>query len=190
MKRLPSNEEQPVEATVNRIWEDIVYSMDQYTDDSSLSKFYLPEDILTHCRTAARIFAQLVYTPIPTNKQILKSRAYGLFYLAMTCGVQIFLKERVLTKGYVPYKIVIDDDIIRTARTKVGKLLSEGIRVQSPVSQVMELFIEELTREHYTKRMSMRDHEFNTEKFDNLLPAAIMWGYLLTQELLLDENLD
>ena len=95
-----------------------------------------------------------------------------------------------MSKGYVPYKIVVDDAIIRTSRNKVGKILSEGIKVQSPVSQVMELFIEELTREQYTKRMTIRNHEFNAEKFDNLLPAAIMWGYLLTQELLVDENLD
>lgn len=190
MKRLPEQEEEQLDPTVNRIWEDIVYSMDQYTNDSALSKFYLPEDILIHCRTAANIFTQLLYTPIPTKEQVSKSRAYGLLYLAMTCGVQIFLKERIMTKGYVPYKIVIDDDIIRTSRNKVGRILSEGIKVQSPVSQVMELFIEELTREHYTKRMTIRNHEFNAEKFDNLLPAAIMWGYLLTQELLVDENLD
>lgn len=190
MKRLPEQEEEQIDPTVNRIWEDIVYSMDQYTDDSTLSKFYLPEDILVHCRTAASIFTQLIYTPIPTANQVKRSRAYGLFYLAMTCGVQIFLKERVIQKGYTPYRIVVDDAIIRTARNKVGKLLSEGIKVQSPVSQVMELFIEELTREQYTKRMTIKGHEFNSEKFDNLLPAAIMWGYLLTQELLLDEYLD
>lgn len=190
MRRLPEQEEEQLDPTVNRIWEDIVYSMDQYTDDSSLSKFYLPEEILIHCRTAASIFTQLLYTPIPTQRQVYKSRAYGLLYLAMTCGVQIFLKERVLTKGYVPYKIVIDNAIIRTARNKVGRILSEGIKVKAPVSQVMELFIEELSREQYTKRMSIKEHDFNEDKFDNLLPAAIMWGYLLTEELLVDENLD
>lgn len=190
MKRLPEHEEQQVDPTVNRIWEDIVHSMDQYTNDSVLSKFYLPEEILLHCRKASNIFAQLLYTPIPTTLHVNKSRAYGLLYLAMTCGVQIYLKERILKKGYTPYRIVLDDAIIRTARNKVGRVLSEGIKVQSPVSQVMELFIEELTREHYTKRMNLKGHEFNEEKFDNLLPAAIMWGYLLTQELLIDESLD
>lgn len=189
MKRLPSKEEeQAIDPTVQRIWEDIVYSMDQYTNDSTLSKFYLPEDILAHCRSAAGVFAQLLYTPIPSKDEVKRSRLFGLLYLSMTCGVQIFLKERSMTKGYVPYRVLQDDAILREARNHVGKMLSEGIKVQPPVSQVMELFLEQLSTDHYVRRMSMRGREFNAEKFENLLPAAIMWGYLLSQELIIDEN--
>lgn len=188
MKRLPSKEEQTIDITVQRIWEDIVYSMDQYTHDSVLSKFYLPEDILVHCRSIANIFAQLLYTPIPSPDEIQKSRLYGMLYLSMTCGVQIYLKERSLTKGYLPYTIQKDEALIRLAKNKVGKLLSEGIKVQPPVSQVMELFIAQLNTEHYIRRFSLRGREFNAEKFENLLPAAIMWGYLFSQELIVDQN--
>jgi len=188
MKRLPSNEEAQIDPTVQRIWEAIVYSMDEYTHDSTLSKFYLPEDILVHCRSAANIFAQLLYSPIPSPQEIQKTRLYGMLYLSMACGVQIYLKERALSRGYLPYKITSDSDIIRIARNKVGKVLSEGIKVQPPVSQVMELFITELNTQQYIRRFSIRGHEFNIEKFENLLPAAIMWGYLFSQELVLDEN--
>jgi hypothetical protein len=189
MKRLPSKEEeQVVDPTVQRIWEDIVYSMDQYTNDSILSKFYLPEDILTHCRSAAGVFAQLLYTPIPSKEEVKKSRLFGLLYLSMACGVQIFLKERILTKGHIPYRILQDEAILREARNNVGRTLSEGIKVQPPVSQVMELFLEQLKTDHYIRRMSLRGREFNAEKFENLLPAAIMWGYLFSQELTIDEN--
>lgn len=188
MKRLPSNEEQEIDPTVNRIWEEIVYSMDQYTHDSNLSKFYLPEGILIHCRSAAEIFAQLLYTPIPSKEEARRTRLYGLLYLSMTCGVQIFLKERSLSKPYAPYRIHTDPDLIRIVRNNVGKLLSEGIKVQPPVSQVMEIFISNLNTEQYVKRLSLRGKEFDAEKFDNLLPAAIMWGYLFAKELVADEN--
>lgn len=188
MKRLPSKEEQEIDPTVNRIWEEIVYSMDEYTHDSNLSKFYLPEGILIHCRTAAQIFTQLLYTPIPSKEEVKRTRLYGLLYLSMTCGVQIFLKERSLSKPYTPYHIITDPSYIRQVRNSVGKLLSEGIKVQPPVSQVMEIFITNLNSEQYIKRLTLRGKEFNAEKFDNLLPAAIMWGYLFAKELVAEEN--
>lgn len=188
MKKLPSPEEQQIDPTVQRIWEAIVYSMDEYTHDSALSKFYLPEDLLEHCRGAANIFAQLLYTPIPSSEEIKRTRLYGMLYLSMTCGVQIYLKERAFTKGYLPYRILNDEVTVRLARNKVGKILSEGIKVQPPVSQVMELFITHLNTEQYIRRFTLRGKEFNAEKFENLLPAAIMWGYLLAKELTIDEN--
>jgi hypothetical protein len=186
MKRLPDQEEQIIDSTVQRIWEDIVYSMDQYTNDSTLSKFYLPEDVMKHCHMTANIFTQLLYSPIPTPQEAKKTRLYAMIHLAMTCGVQIYLKERSLTKGYSPYHISKDEITIRDARIKIGKALSEGIKVKPPVSQVMELFITQLNTSHYLRRFSLKGYEFNSEKFDNLLPAAIMWGYLLTQELVID----
>lgn len=186
MKRLPSNEQEEIDPVVNRIWEEIVYSMDEYTDDSNLSKFYLPEEILIHCRTAAQVFTQLLYTPIPSQEEVKRTRLYGLIYLSMSCGVQIFLKERALTKPYSPYSINTQSNHIRHVRNKVGKLLSEGIKVQHPVSQVMELFITNLNSEQYVKRLTLRGKEFNAEKFENLLPAAIMWGYLFAKELVID----
>lgn len=188
MKRLPDNKKQMIDPAVQRIWEDIIYSMDQYTNDSVLSKFYLPEELLTHCRITANIFTQILYTPIPTSDEASKTRLYGMFHLAMSCGVQIYLKERSLIKGYLPYKIISDPNLIRSVRNKVGKQLSEGIKVHPPVSQVMELFINQLNTKRFMKRFTLANREFNTEKFENLLPVAIMWGYLLAQELVVSES--
>jgi len=187
MKRLPNTEELELNPTVLRIWEDIVYSMDQYTHDSTLSKFYLPEGILAHCRKAANIFAQLLYSPIPSSEEVQKTRLYGLIYLSMACGVQIFLKERAITKPYAPYHIKSNSIDIRFARNTVSRMLSEGVKVQAPVSQVMELIITSLQTDQYIRRFTLKGREFNAEKFDTLLPAAIMWGYLFTSELLIDE---
>ncbi len=188
MKRLPSKENIMMDMVAQRLFEEIVYSMDQYTNDSSISKFYCPEIILFHCQKTAKIFSQLIYSPIPPVKKIAKSHASGIFYLAMACGVQIFLKERILNKGYLSYKIKTDISYLREVRNNIGVILSEGIKVKPPVSQVMDFFIEELTHEQYLKRISLQNHEFNKDKFDNLLPAAIMWGYLFTKELIIDDK--
>lgn len=186
MKKLPSQEEQIINATAQRIWEDIIYSMDQYTNDSMQSKFYLPESIQAHCSQASVIFTQLLYNPIPRPEKIKRTRLFTMMQLAMTCGVQIYLKERMLNKGFSPYKISNDEKIIREARREIGKSLSKGIKVKPPVSQVMELFITELNTPRYLRKFYIKGHKFNSDKFDNLLPAAIMWGYLLIQRLLID----
>lgn len=186
MKNLPKSEEGQTYIVVQRIWEEIITSMDQYTHDSVSSKFYLPEGILTHCKKASAVFAQTLYRPIPTSKEVKRSKIYGLLYLSMACGVQIFLKERSLEKGYLPYKIVDDASSIRNARMKIGSMLSEGVKVKSPVSQVMDLFLFHLDTKQYIKKLSIKKREFNAEKFENLLPAAIMWGYLTAKELTVD----
>ena len=94
MKRLPSKQEQQLDPSVQRIWEDIVYSMDQYTHDSALSKFYLPEDLLVHCRKASNIFSQLLYNPIPSPEEVSRTRLYGMLYLSMTGGVYKYILRR------------------------------------------------------------------------------------------------
>ncbi len=185
MKRLPNTEEQELDPTVLRIWEELVYSMDQYTNDSVLSKFYLPELILEHCRKAAFIFAQLLYTPIPSIDEVKRTRLSGLLYLAM---VQVYLKERAIFKQHAPYRFATDEQTIRLARNKVSRVLTEGIKVQPPTSQVLDLIITNLHSEQYIKRFTLKGKEFNLEKFESLLPAAIMWGYLFTKELIIDEN--
>lgn len=187
MKRLPDNEEQIDDPMVQRIWEEIVFSMDQYTNDSQFSKFYLPENLLIHCRSAATIFTQLLYFPIPSTHEAEKTRLYSLLYLAMAYGVQVYLKERIATKGYLPYYIMSSPDAIRSARSKIGRMLSEGIKVKSPVSQVMDIFLTELNAHQYIRRFSLKGRELNTKKFDNLLPAAVMWGYLTADELITDK---
>ena len=106
----------------------------------------------------------------------------------MAYGVQVYLKERIITKGYLPYNTISNPDAVRSARNKIGRMLSEGIKVKSPVSQVMDIFLIELNAHQYMRRFNLKDRELNTEKFDNLLPAAVMWGYLTANELIVDKT--
>src|SRR5687768_9618680 len=103
MKKLPKKEEVIIDSLAHKVWADVVYSMDQYTHDSVTSKFFMPEQIINHCRAVAAAFAQLHYSPIPSTKEIYKTRLFSLFYLSMTCGVQVFLKERAIFTNYNPY---------------------------------------------------------------------------------------
>lgn len=186
MKSLPDKEDASIMHPHSlRIWEEIVSSMDQYTNDSPKSKFYLPEELLSLVEHAAITFTQILYMPIPNRKSARRSKLFDLFYLAMTCGVHIYLKEQRLNHGYMPYLVQGDQSILREVRNSVGKTLTEGVTVVAPVSEIMQIVVDELQSDTYLKHFPIKNREFNVEKFHNLLPAAVMWGYLTAKELVL-----
>jgi len=189
MKSLPDKEEVgSMHPHSLRIWEEIVSSMDQYTNDSPKSKFYLPEELLAPVSLAAITFTQILYTPIPSRKSAKGSRLFDLFYLAMTCGVHIYLKEQRITHGYYPYVVQTDPNILREVRNSVGKTLTNGVTVVAPASEIMQIVVEELKSDVYMKHFLVKNREFNVEKFHNLLPAAVMWGYHTAKELVIFEQ--
>lgn len=171
-----------------RIWEEIVSSMDQYTSDSLKSKFYLPEELLALCQDTSITFTQILYRPIPNKKGAKRTRLFDLFCLAMTCGVHVYLKEQRLNNGYYPYIVQNDPNIIREVRNSVGKILTQGVTIVAPVSEIMQIIVQELKSDIYTRHFLLKNREFNIEKFHNLLPVAVMWGYLTAKELVLFED--
>jgi len=186
MKLPKKNDDLQINATANSIWEHIVYSMDQYTHDSQFSKFYLPEEIIPHCRESAAIFAQVHYAPIISTEEAYKTRLYSFFLLSMVCGVQIYLKERSVLNNMKTYSVNIDESVISEAKRKVGKQLFDGAVILETIDQVMNLFLTQLIMLKQKRRFSVKDHEFDEEKFDRFLPASILWGYLFAKEIVTD----
>lgn len=186
IKRLPKKESYTVDPLALQVWEDVIYSMDQYTHDSTVSKFFLPEEITTHCKSTAAIFAQLHFSPIPTSKEVCKTRLFGLFYLSMTCGVQIYLKERAIFTNYSPYVIQSEPSQIREAKRKTLKQLQEGVELFQPITDVLDLFMNQLTPTKEKMKRYNKNREFNEELFDKLLPITLIWGYLFAREMILD----
>lgn len=175
-----------VNDTANSIWEHIVHSMDQYTHDSHLSKFYLPEEIVPHCREAASIFTQVHYAPIISTEDAYKSRLYSFFLLATLCGVQIYLKERSVLNKMPDYSVNINQDAIHDAKRKVSRQLFDGAVILETIDQVMSLFLTQLMMLRQKRRFNIKDHDFDEEKFDRFLPASILWGYLFAKEVVTD----
>jgi hypothetical protein len=188
MKKLPENQEPQLisDPLVLQIWEDVVYAMDQYTDDASVSKFFMPVELSDHCRAMAASFALLHFSPLPDMQVILKSRLYGVFYLSLHCGIQIYLKERAIMTSYLPYRILSDEHQIREIKNTILKQLAEGIQVYAPVNQVMDLFLQQLTPMKEKVRRNMKEQVFNDELYDKFLPVTMLWGYLFAREMILD----
>lgn len=186
MKKLPNEESVLIEPLAMRIWEDVVYSMDAYTNDSSLSKFYLPDEIISHCRLTAAAFAQIHFAPIPSREDVLNTRLFAVFYLAMTCGIQIYLKERSIFTNFSPYTIQADEKHIREIKNKIFQELTDGIHLDSPLDQVIALFLRQLSP--IKKKIIRLDNDayFNEELFDKFLPMNLIWGYLFAKKMILD----
>ncbi len=185
MKRLPKKVEY-IDPIAQNIWHTVVESMDQYTHDSILSKFYLPEEIIIHCRSVASIFAQIHYAPLLEPEEAYKTRLYTLFLFSMMCGVQIYLKERVMLKNYPYYRILTDKKAVREAKHKVTKSLFDGAVILETIDQVMNMFLTQLMVIKQKRRFTLRDKMFDDEKFDRFLPASILWGYLFAKEMIVD----
>ncbi|MBI4080782.1 MAG: hypothetical protein HY430_03365 [Candidatus Levybacteria bacterium] len=186
MKSLPDEKLQELDPMVQRIWEDIVYSMDQYTHDSVTPKFYLPEQLITHARSTAAIFASYHYMPLLTEKEAYKSRLFSLFLLSINCGIQIFLKERSIMTDYSPYSIETNMDTIKQAKQKVTRLIFEGVEILVTTDQVMNLVLEHINSPKIIRRLTLNNKELNTEKFEMFLPGSMLWGYLFADEIIID----
>ncbi len=188
MKKLPSqNAGETIHPIAQIIWEDIIYSMDRFTNDSPVPKFFMPEEISNECRSIAAIFATIHFSPMPSMKRVYRSRLYTLFYFSMMCGVQMYIQERGLFKGNVPYAVQTDKYAIKLAKNKIVKQLMDGVKVFSPIDEVLELFLKQLSPlkekiERYTK-----DTHFDGNLFDTFLPAALVCGYLFAKEMILDK---
>ncbi len=188
MKSLPDSNEQLLDPMASQIWEDVVYSMNQFTNDSMTSKFLPPEEMLSAIRPIAASFALLHYTPLPTMKEIYKSHLYALFYLSIVCGIQMFVKERGIRKHNAPYQINADSNTVRDAKNNVMKQLAEGIKVFPPINQTMDIFLTHILTPRRIERLPLHDREFDSAKFDKFMPVTLLWGYLFAREIIIDKE--
>jgi hypothetical protein len=185
MRRLPKQNIE-IDPIAHRIFEEVVCSMEQYTHDSTLSKFYLPEYFLKHCRDVSSIFAQIHYAPLLEPKKAVKSRIFGLFFLSINCGAQIFLKERSIFTNFAPYSLYTDEKIVKDIKQRVTKMLFDGATILETTDQAMKIFLEQLVTPKQVRRLMIYDHDFDVEKFDRFMPASILWGYLFAKEMVIE----
>lgn len=186
MKTIPEPKEQSIEPLALQIWENVVLAMNQYTHDSTTSKFLPPEEMLVHIRPIAGAFAMLHFTPFPTMKEIYKSHLYALFYFSIVCGVQMYMKERSLRTNFSHYTIRSDNASVRDAKNSVMKQLADGVKIFPPINQTMDLFLSHMLTPRRLERLPLKNAEFDNTKFDKFMPVTLLWGYLFAREIIID----
>ncbi len=186
MKQLPSQQElQTTNSSVAQtLWEEVVYSMDQFTSDSAVSKFFMPEELLDESRPIAAAFAMLHFSPFPTVKDIYKTKLYSIFLFAITCGTQTYLKEQSVIGNSGNFVFEKDSQRIRYIKNTILRRLVDGVSICEPIDEVMTLFLKELLPLKQQLGTSRTGAFFNEEMFDQFLPITLAWGYLFAKEML------
>src|SRR6266498_1620288 len=70
--------------------------INQYTNDSHISKFFLTDEVAPACYGLAAGFTSVVYNPALEPEETIDTSLLSFFYALMTYGFNIYLKERSL----------------------------------------------------------------------------------------------
>lgn len=182
MKQLPSQEQIPViSQTAQTLWEDVVYSMDQFTSDSAVSKFFLPEELLDASRPVAAAFAMLHFSPFPKLKAIYTTRLYSLFLFAVSCGIQTYLKEQSRLSTSRDFQFVTDPKRIKEIKNSILRSLIDGVSICQPIDEVMSLFLKHLLPMKTQLKITGSNIFFNEAMYEEFLPITLAWGYLFAK---------
>lgn len=167
-----------------RIWEEIITSYNTYTNDSSVVRFFLPEQLILHCRPVAAAFTSLPYSPTLDPQKVYETSLYYVFLLSTVCGVQIYLKEQAIERGYGPYKIYADETIVKNAKEQALLGLSMGAKLPEPADQVMKKFIAQFANSTQKSNFRLKGKSFDRKRYEYLLPASVFWGYLFAKDMI------
>ncbi len=167
-----------------RIWEEIIHSYNTYTHDSSIVRFFLPEQLVLHCRPTAAAFTSLPYSPTLEPKSVYETNLYYIFLLSTVCGVQIYLKEHAIKNNFASYDLHSENKQVQFAKDNAMYLLTQGISLPDAPSQVMKKFTAYLLTVKKPKHYAIKGKTFTEKRFEPLLPASILWGYFFTQQMI------
>src|SRR5882672_428074 len=82
--------------------------INQYTNDSSVSKFFLTDEIASSCYSLTAGFTSVIYTPNLEPEQTVDAALLSFLYALMTNELNIYPKKRSLSTNSplssLPYK--------------------------------------------------------------------------------------
>jgi hypothetical protein len=152
--------------------------INQYTDDSSVSKFFLNDEVANACYGLAAGFASVVYTPPLEPEETVDSALLSFLYALMTYGFNIYLKERSLRTNAAPYRMPFDEKTIKKAqkvtltRTSKGDLMSTAL-----ADKIILIIVENIEHQMDLSEFTVKKHRLNKKKFWDYTKLSLYWGY-------------
>jgi hypothetical protein len=176
---------QDFEAQGRIIINDIFHLMKQYTNDSALPKFFLPEEIATACYGLTAGFTATIYEPLLPPKITVDCRLLSFLYALVTYGFNIYLKEHSLLTNSAPYTLPYDKQVINKAQKRTLDKTAEGKLTATPlVNTTIALIINNVSSQMNMKDFTIEDYQFNDKKFWEYAKISLYWGYNFAKELL------
>ncbi|MBU3979430.1 hypothetical protein KJ980_06820 [Patescibacteria group bacterium] len=164
---------------------EIFNSLNQYTHDSNISKFFLTDDIANACYGLAGGFASVIYIPQPEPEEIKNTTALSFIYALMTYGFNIYLKEHSLSTNAAPYTLPRDPKIIKKIQKKTLSYTSRGKLVSTPLAdKIIRILTNNIKNQVKIEEFTLKGYRINKSKFLDYSKLSIYWGYNFARELL------
>lgn len=159
--------------------------INQYTDDSHVSKFFLTDEIATACYGLTAGFTSVVYTPALDPEKTIDATMLSFLYALMTYGFNIYLKERSLRTNSAPYRLPYDKKTITKAQKDTLARTADGDLFSTPLADnIIAIIVENITTQMDIKEFSLKGHRLNKRKFWDYVKISLYWGYNFAEELL------
>lgn len=163
--------------------------INQYTHDSTVSKFFLNDEVANACYGLAAGFASVVYTPALEPEETIDSAMLSFLYALMTYGFNIYLKERSLRTNAAPYSMPYDKKTIRKAQQKTLSRTSKGDLNSTPLAdKIIMIIVENIEHQMDMQEFAMKGRKMNKTKFWNYTKLSLYWGYNFAGTLLEPER--
>jgi hypothetical protein len=185
MEKSIEEQSEKLEEQAMLIASEIFSIIDQYTDDSNISKFFLTDNVAAACYGLAGGFASAIYTPALEVEEIQDTTILSFMYALMTYGFNIYLKERSLLTNGAPYKMPQDPVIIKKVKRRIVSTARRGKLVSTPLAdKIIKILITNIKDKIRTGELSIKGHRLNRQKFFDYCKLSMYWGYNFSRELL------
>jgi hypothetical protein len=189
MTNLPQEEFTELESQAMLIAGEIFNLINQYTNDSNISKFFLTDEVARACYGLAGGFSAVIYIPDLTPEEVKDTQILSFIYALMTYGFNIYLKERTFITHGSPYTLPADLKILKNAQKKTLTLTSNGKLVSTPLAdKIIMIILENVTKQINMRTFVIKKHRLNRTKFLDYTKLSLYWGYNFARELLTEKK--
>jgi len=179
------NEKSQLEDQALIIANEIFNLINQYTNDSHVSKFFLTDEIAKACYSLTAGFTSVIYTPVLDPEQTVDATMLSFLYALMTYGFNIYLKERSLKTNSQPYRLPYEKMIIKKAQKITLSRTTKGKLISTPLADsIIALITENIKTQMNMSEFTIPGHRMNKHKFWDYVKLSLYWGYNFAGELL------
>lgn len=181
----PTSDNTQLEDQALLIANEIFNLINEYTNDSNVSKFFLTDEIASACYSLTAGFAAVIYTPTITPEQTIDATLLSFLYALMTYGFNIYLRERSLRTNSQPYSLPHDKKTIRLAQKRTLTHTAKGNLRSTPLADnIIAIIIENISAQMDLGEFAIKGHRLNKRKFWEYVKLSLYWGYNFAGELI------
>ncbi len=159
--------------------------INQYTHDSAVAKFFLPDEIATACYGLTAGFTSVVYKPTLTPDETVDAPLLSFYYALMTYGCNVYLKEHSLKTNASAYTLPTNKAYIKKVQERTLKRTTQGSLVSTPLADnVIAIILENIEHQMNMREFTRKGHTLNKKKFWDYTKLSLYWGYNFAKELL------